>query len=279
MAQKRKLAARRRDAMMIKACERGGGAQGHGTARRYEIRDALADKERRLTRTFCQQTAAQVRKLAIAWGCGRVVIGDYGGLDPDEERAVRRFVPRPPLHELKTDIVNALQPVGIEVDEVSESYVSQTCPRCGHVDARMHNRRTGVFHCIICRFEGKADEVSALHMLRRAQPVHNERDKQLEKLYDLERRIRASRSASDREESGDSTPQARGHALANRDGLPLPDLLGEPQEGPCPPDPMQTSARDRSSGLQARAPKARRKPVGHKPRKGGSRKSSDKAAE
>ena len=180
MAMKQRLHARRRSMARIPRGELGSGAKGRGTERRYESREALGDKEARFVKTFCQQTAARVRELAKVWGCGRIVIGDYGGIDPDDERALRRFVPRFPLYQLKSSIVNALEPIGLKPEEISESYVSQTCPRCANRATGQHNRRTGIFHCIVCGCDRQADWVSALLMMRRAEPLHNEHDKRLQ---------------------------------------------------------------------------------------------------
>lgn len=118
LALKRKLAARRKAMSAIPAGELGTGAKGRGTERRFASRDSLGDKESRAIKTFCQQTAAKVRLLAKQWGTGRIVIGDYGGIDPDEERALRRFVPRFPLYQLKSSLGNALEPLSLELEEV-----------------------------------------------------------------------------------------------------------------------------------------------------------------
>lgn len=230
MDMKRKLAARRRSMAAIPAVELGTGAKGRGTQRRYESREGLGDKEARFIKTFCQQTAAKVRLLAKQWGCGRIVIGDYGGTDDAEERALRRFVPRFPLYQLKSAIGNALDPLSIRLEEVSEAYLSQTCPRCTNRESGQHNRRTGIFHCRICAFERPADWVSALLMLRTAEPTENEHDRRLEKQYGIEEKLRGSQAATDTneaEESADSTALTRGHERSRiGDAQADPNLSG-----------------------------------------------------
>lgn len=291
LALKRKLAARRRSMAAVASSELGQGAKGHGTERRYEAREAVGDLEARCIKTFCQQTAAKVRVLARQWGCGRIVIGDYGGIDPDEERALRRFVPRFPLYQLKSAIANALEPLSVELEEVSESYVSQTCPRCGTCDA-IHNRRTGIFHCNICQFGGfsrPADWVSAILMLRRAEPVTNEHDRRLEQSYELERKLHGLRldeqkaaSENEAEESGDSTPQTRGHERSRTDAAKAKsDLLGDStREVHDPPlrSRSQPSARagERSGGKALEKPKTPAKRMGKTRAKGGARKPGGK---
>lgn len=258
MALKRKLAARRRSMAAIPSGELGTGAKGHGTERRYESREALGDKEARCVKTFCQQTGAKVRLLAKQWGCGRIVIGDYGGIDADEERALRRFVPRFPLYQLKSAIGNALDPLSLNLEEVSEAHVSQTCPRCSNRESGQHNRRTGIFHCTICAFERPADWVSALLMLRTAEPLHNEHDKRLEAQYEVEKKLRDSKSVevNEAEEKADSTALTRGHERPRiGEAKAEPSLSGgNSQEVHDPPSrsPRQSSARagERSGAVQ-----------------------------
>jgi len=252
MAVKRKLGARRRSMAAIRMAELGTGAQGHGMARRLEGRELIGDKEARFIKTFCQQTGAAVRELAKSWGCGRIVIGDYGGIDDAEERALRRFVPRFPLYQLKSAIGNALEPLSLQLEEVSEAYISQTCPRCKNRDSGSHNRRTGIFHCRLCAFERPADWVSALLMLRSAEPLENEHDKRLEAQYELEVRLRDSKAAqetNEAEESADSTALTRGQVLSRTDAAQAKSDLsgGNTQEVHDPPSrskvPVQPSAR------------------------------------
>lgn len=255
MAFKRKMSARRRSMAAIRMAELGRGAQGHGMARRMEGRSQVGDQEARFIKTFCQQTAAAVRELAKQWGCGRIVIGDYGGIDDAEERALRRFVPRFPLYQLKSAIGTALEPLSLDLEEVSETYVSQTCPRCSAQDSGSHNRRTGIFHCRLCAFERPADWVSALLMLRRAEPLENEHDKRLEAQYRLEVRLRDSKSGSEAEENADSTALTRGQVLSRTDEAEAKSDLSEGnlQEVHDPPSRSQASAR--ASKRSGRKPK------------------------
>lgn len=170
-SQKARLKARRRSVQnALKRGEIGTGARGHGTKRREKALTDIGDKEACVIKTFLQQNASAVRKLCLRRGYGRVVIGAYGGIQPNEDRAVRQHVPTWPLYETKTAIVSALQPIGIQPDECDESYVSQTCPQCGHVDARSANHHRGVFHCTNaeCLLDRELDWVSAMHMLRRS---------------------------------------------------------------------------------------------------------------
>lgn len=283
MAQKRKLKARRRDMQMVGKSERGDGAKGHGTERRNEFYDAVLDKESRSVKTFCQQTAARVVQLAIQWGCGTVVIGDYGGIEESDDRSVRRFVPRVPLFQLKTSIANALQARDIALAEISEAYVSQTCPSCATQDASSHNSRTGIFHCRVCEFSRPADWVSAKLMMRRAEPREDVYERQLEQQRKLAKQIRIVRESesgceSETEERADSTAQARGQSHS-RTGTQEPD---NPKVGvahdPPPRIHAQTSDRERPGGSSNKM--AKNAGVKHAPRpeNRGARKPSAKSA-
>jgi predicted RNA-binding Zn-ribbon protein involved in translation (DUF1610 family) len=168
LAQKRALEARMRDFRNVSQAERGSGAKGHGRKRRYESYDALDNKLKAVIHTLCQQSAARIVQLAKQWGCALIIIEDYGGIGPDEERALRRFVPRFPLYQLKQAITWACKKEGLQLSEHPAEYISTTCPCCGNMDASQHNHRTGVFHCEACGFERPSDWVAGLNFLRRS---------------------------------------------------------------------------------------------------------------
>lgn len=166
-AQLARVKARRREMAAVRA-HRGSGAKGHGLDRRFAAASSLEDLEQRIWKTFWQQNAARIVKLAIEHGCGTVVLEDYGGIEPSEDRGERRFLERGPLYMGKQCIAWAVKREGLALREVDGSYISTECPRCKRRDERCNNTRTGVFHCIWCTYERPTDYVSALHMLRRS---------------------------------------------------------------------------------------------------------------
>lgn len=283
MAQKRKLKARRRDMQRVAYSERGDGAKGHGQGRRNEHHEAVLDKEARSVKTFCQQTAARIVQLATQWGCGTVVIGDYGGIEESDERGVRRFVPRVPLYQLKTAIANALQVRGIALSEISEAYVSQTCPSCAMQDAGAHNRRTGIFHCRVCEFSRPADWVSAKLMMRRVEPIEDVYENQLAQQRELAKQLRLVRGPEpergpETEERADSTAQARGQSHS-RTGTQEPDNPDRwVAHDPPPRIHAQTPARERRGGSTRKGAKTREKTSGATGGDGGARKPERKPA-
>ena len=167
-AQRHALSERIRQARRIEPAVLGSGAKGHGKSRRFATSSALEDKIARVTHTFCQQAAAWLDKLAETYGCGLVVIEDYGGIAPNEDRDLRRLLDKFPLYELKQCIASRLERSGRTLIETSSSYISTTCPSCETVDARSHDRRRGTFRCVACEFTRPADFVAAMWMLRRS---------------------------------------------------------------------------------------------------------------
>lgn len=165
----RRFEARRRSERQISKGERGDGASGHGSRRRFQTRDSLENKQRDWMKTEMQRLGARVARLALEWGCGTVLIEDYGGIGPDEDRAKRRFLERFPNYQLKQCVAWSLKKVGLELGEYASEFISQTCPKCGNKDAAQHNHR-GVFRCasVACGFERDVDFVAALHALRRS---------------------------------------------------------------------------------------------------------------
>lgn len=183
--QLRMLETRMRDARRIAGEYLGDGAHGHGKARRYAHYDQLDNKRAAVIKTWCQQTAALVCRRAGEHGCGTIVIEDYGGINPSEDKHLRRVLVRFPLFQLKQAIKNAAELRALKLDEVPAEYISSTCPACANADFRQHNFTTGVFHCGKCSLERPADFVAALNMLRRTSapmPVWDERMEAMERL-------------------------------------------------------------------------------------------------
>lgn len=160
------LEARTRDHRMISRAELGSGAKGHGVKRRFERHEVLAGKRANVIKTWCQQMAAEVARVARARGCALIIIEDYGGIQPPEEAVLRRVLVRFPLYQLKQAIVNRLAVDGMTLREVPAEYVNSTCPRCENADASQCRGET--FHCLKCGYERSGDMVAALNMLYRA---------------------------------------------------------------------------------------------------------------
>lgn len=203
-AQRRGLTARGIAARRVTASERGAGAKGHGTARRFITHSEIQDKIARINKTTCQRLAATVVKLALQWQCGRVVIEDYGGIDnKNDSRAERRFIERFPNFQLKAAVKGALEKVGLELEEVPSLYLSNKCPRCGHCERGQSKTRDvesweldvvreKVFTCTRCRYQRASDFVAGVHMLRLSGADMSAWDKR----FELEQALADARAAS-----------------------------------------------------------------------------------
>lgn len=192
MAQRRHLQVRTREIRRISVDELGRGAKGHGKSRRLERYSVLEDKIGRVTGTFCQQAAARVSRLAREWGCGVVMIEDYGGIEPHADRTMRRVLDRFPLHEMKLAIQHRLELDCIELRESPSEYISSTCPRCANADMRQHNVRTNTFHCSACGFERPADWVAAWWLLKHGGGDMTELESRLARELELARQLRGA---------------------------------------------------------------------------------------
>jgi hypothetical protein len=200
-----RLNTRMQQTKRVGSSERGHGAKGHGVTRRYVTHDALDQKLKDVTKTFCQQSAAFVVKSARALGCTEVWIEDYGGQAPSEERGERRFFDHFPYYQLKQAIVWACKRDGYPLQEYAATFISSTCPRCDAQDAGAHNYRTGVFHCRACGFERGADWVAAYNGAKLAGVDLKDIAAQLEQQRRMEaavREVAREREADDRPKGG-----------------------------------------------------------------------------
>lgn len=168
LTQRARIRARQRSLKSVRSEERGSGAKGHGVARRYEPGQSLGDKLARITTTFCQQIAAMVVKRATEFGCGTVIIEDYGGIQASEDRGERIALDRFPFYQLKQSIASACERAGLAMKEVSAGNVTTTCPRCREENPNGVNPRSGIYHCRWCDFTRAGDYVSTFWMLERS---------------------------------------------------------------------------------------------------------------
>lgn len=172
--------------------DEGRGARGHGAKRRNRSRERTRGVIDRTTRTVFQQLAAYIVQYALANGYGLILIEDYGGIEPDDERAIRRIMSvfGWSLYGLKQAILEAAEKAGITVTEVPSAYISSTCPACENADTAQHNKRTDFFRCKRCSFERPADWVAAYWMMRRGDVDMSAIDKSLARQLSLAESLR-----------------------------------------------------------------------------------------
>lgn len=165
LAQRRKLQARLKSKQRMAPEERGKGSRGHGKDRRTEIlrlKTTIDD----VTKTFCQQAAAWLVRLVVRGGYSMVIIEDYGGIEPNEDRTLRRVLDRFPLYGLKEAIKLALTKQGVSLIEGPSTYISSTCPVCENADEKQHTS-TNNFRCKKCvGLVRPADYVAAFWLLK-----------------------------------------------------------------------------------------------------------------
>lgn len=178
LAFKRKMRARAKSLQTaLSRGELGSGARGHGRRRRHKSIDVLHQKENAFLKTHTQQTVARAIELARQWDCGEIVWEDYGGIPPNEDRSIRRFVERYPLFKLGQAMEWACKREGFKASQTPAAYISTKCPECGVVDVASHNTRTGVFHCAACGCDRLADWVAAYWMLQQVKPDNDAKRK------------------------------------------------------------------------------------------------------
>lgn len=69
------------------------------------------------------------------------------------------------------------EPKGVRIVEVPAHHTSQTCPACGHIDAKNRPDQS-TFRCMVCAYEEHADVVGAKNVLARALEVPPEEPRQ-----------------------------------------------------------------------------------------------------
>lgn len=166
--------------------ELGQGAHGHGVRRREAALIRLRDNEERFAKTKMQQCAARMVEQAIEMNCSMIVIEDYGTIDDNAgdkyaERNGQRvevqdrpdipwIVKRWPWAAQRESAQWAASKAGLDVLAIPPEFNAQTCPECGHVEAKNDNGR-GLFECQKCGYKRPVDYVTSLNMRNRAQKV------------------------------------------------------------------------------------------------------------
>lgn len=151
--------------------------RGRGTRRHHKALVRLGAKEARMTQTHLWRAARWIQTIAENAMASHVIVDDFTTFDPDQpgppwEPYVRRW----PWSDLKSKVIDALtRRAGLTVEERPSKYISQHCPKCGHVAAsnivrlpsiRGAHVERGVFKCGKCAFSGDVDTVAGLNLGR-----------------------------------------------------------------------------------------------------------------
>lgn len=72
-----------------------------------------------------------------------------------------------PYLQLENRLISVCEELGIEVHKVNPAFVSQTCPRCSHVDEKSIILRWRQFTCTNCSYTRHLDVVAAMNLLEK----------------------------------------------------------------------------------------------------------------
>jgi putative transposase len=122
----------------------------------------LGRKQRRVTRTFCQQTAAKLVKWAAD---DSVLVFERLRLPQTSKKLRVRKGSRRRLSQwqrrlMRQSVTNAAERRGMLVDDVNPAYTSQDCSRCGLRGVRKRH----AFTCAHCGHEAHADVNAAVNI-------------------------------------------------------------------------------------------------------------------
>lgn len=126
----------------------------------------LGRKHRNRTRTFCQQTAAQLVQWAPA---DSVLVFERLTLPQISKKlrvrkGTRRRLSQWQRRMMRQSVTNAAERRGLLVDDVNPAYTSQDCSRCGLRGVRKRH----TFTCPHCGHEAHADVNAAINIRNRS---------------------------------------------------------------------------------------------------------------
>lgn len=137
------------------------------SARQLSYRRHTANSLRLAIHNF---TTSVIRECQ-AHGITHLAVGDLTGIRTDKDfgKAGNLKFHRWPHLEIRRQLAYKAEEVGIELDQISEAYTSQTCCRCG-VISRQNRIERGLYACRDCGLVINADVNGAINILRRVSP-------------------------------------------------------------------------------------------------------------
>jgi len=152
---------------------------GHGRDRTLRPIKTLQDKGQRWRKTKCQVIARRLATWLAERNVARVYVEDFSGIrDGEPEKLeggmhVWTRIQEWPYHELQMRLSACLSELGIETIVVSPHYISQTCPRCGHVSEDNRDLKYWKLRCVKCRMTRHLDVAAAINVLARGEEKRN----------------------------------------------------------------------------------------------------------
>lgn len=153
---------------------------GHGRDRTLRPIKVLQDKGQRWRKTKCQVIARRLATWLAERNVARVYVEDFAGIrDGEPEKLegglhVWTRIQEWPYYELQMRLSACLAESGIETIVVDPHYISQTCPRCGHVHEDNRDLRRWKLRCVKCKYTRHLDIAAAQNVLARGEAVRAE---------------------------------------------------------------------------------------------------------
>lgn len=130
----------------------GDGKIGHGRNTRCKSIDKLSDKISCFRDSANHKYSRAVIDYAIKKGCGIIQMEELSGISEEAKPFLKNWS----YFDLQNKIKYKADEVGIKVINVSPSYTSQRCSKCGNIDE--NNRITQAsFKCTSCGYSANAD--------------------------------------------------------------------------------------------------------------------------
>lgn len=160
----------------LRSLELGSGARGHGRKRWHRAIDRLSDTEKRYVDNRCKTWAAEIAKLCVRRGVGKLLVSKMGvremldAVDGSPEKdwePIKALLHQWPFAKMLTHVEAACEKLGVQVEPFELAMNARRCPFCLHVHTR---RQWPLFTCDNekCAQERPADVIVGLNALRDA---------------------------------------------------------------------------------------------------------------
>jgi len=148
------------------------GRVGHGRTRTLKPIDHLAGASDRWRDTRCKTIAARFAKWCDDRGVGVVLLEDFTGIRDGLPEKLQggeyawQEIQTWPYYRLQQDIQSALESYGIAFEQRDPAYISQTCPKCGHVTEDNIQLRRRKLVCVECKHTVHLDVAACENQLQ-----------------------------------------------------------------------------------------------------------------
>jgi ssDNA-binding Zn-finger/Zn-ribbon topoisomerase 1 len=144
---------------------------GHGRRRVLTPISHLQDKAARWRATRCQVIARRLAQWLSDRNVRRVYLDDFVGIRnglPEQlegGQTTWQRIQEWPFYEMQMRLIACLQEYGIETVVRPAAYISQRCPRCGHVAQENVDLKFWCVRCTKCRFKKHLDISAGMNLI------------------------------------------------------------------------------------------------------------------